>query len=606
MDNSLKDKVLDSTDIVEVVGERVQLTRRGREFVGLCPFHPDHNPSLSVNPQKGIFKCWSCGAGGDVIRFVQLRDRVGFREALDALARRAGIELRAAPAERRQSQLREEIQAAVAWARRHFQRNLAAETVGRRAREYAAQRGLAPETIARHGLGLALDAWDDLLAAARRAGLRDEVLRLAGLVLSNENGKTYDRFRNRLIFPISDALGRPVAFGGRTLGDDPAKYLNSPETVLFSKSRVLYGLDLARRAIEQSGAVLVVEGYLDAVLLHQHGFENAVATLGTALTDAHAKVLRPLAGTIYLCFDGDEAGRRAADRAVELALRTRADVRVAVLPAGQDPADCVTAGGPAALEAVLKGARDALEFKWTQALSAFGAGGPRARRAAVEDFVQFVATISVAGGVDPLQQSLLTGRLSDLLGVSPDAVFELLAGAKRTVRRRPPGQTGPAVEMSEYEASIRGLPGGLVTAVESLLGLLLEHPGCWRLVDDAVAGAVALSQTWQRLYRLLVDAHEELGEYSMKDVIARCEDSALCELVGRARARSVGAASPAEHFEAARVRLGADLDALRMSDLRGAIRGSEDVAAYEACRGLTRGRESALAPEARAAPGPRA
>jgi DNA primase len=266
MDNSLKDKVLEATDIVEVVGERVTLTRRGKDFVGLCPFHPDHKPSLAVSPSKQIFKCWSCGAGGDAIRFVQLRDRVDFREALVTLARRAGIELRSSPADRQSAELREQLQAAVIWARQHFQRNLLSAPGGQHALAYALQRGLTPQTIERHGLGLAPDAWDDLLNAARRTGLRLEVLQQAGLIATNESGKTYDRFRNRLIFPIADALGRPVAFGGRTLGDDPAKYLNSPETVLFSKSRVLYGLDLARSSIEERKAVIVVEGFLDAAL----------------------------------------------------------------------------------------------------------------------------------------------------------------------------------------------------------------------------------------------------------------------------------------------------------------------------------------------------
>ena len=230
MDNSLKDRVLEAVDIVEVIGERISLARKGREFVGLCPFHPDHKPSLSVNPNKRIFKCFSCGEGGDVIKFVQKLDRLDFRDALAQLAQRAGIEMTTGTADRHAAAQRAALQATVAWAQDHFRRNLYSAPAGEAARSYALQRGLNTQTLERYAIGLALDAWDDVLSAARRRGLRPEILQQAGLTATNERGRVYDRFRNRLIFPICDALGRPIAFGGRTLGDDPAKYLNSPET----------------------------------------------------------------------------------------------------------------------------------------------------------------------------------------------------------------------------------------------------------------------------------------------------------------------------------------------------------------------------------------
>ncbi len=393
MDNSLKDRILESVDIVEVIGERVALRRKGREYVGLCPFHADHNPSMFVNPQKRIFKCWACGAGGDVIRFVQLSERCGFREALESLGRRVGIEPNAGPRDERAARMREQLLAAMNWARQHFERNFADERRGRLAREYTQQRGLSEETVRQARLGLAVDEWDDLLAEGRRRGLSEALLESAGLVTTSQNGKTYDRFRGRLIFPITDALGRVVAFGGRTLGEDSAKYLNSPETVLFNKSRVLYGLDLARGAIQERRAVVVVEGYMDAVLLRQHGVENVVATLGTALTDAHVKLLRGAADVIYLCFDGDEAGVRAADRAVEVALQHPVEVRVVLLEGGQDPADCVVAEGQEGFERQLKAARDALEFKWTQTLSAFSTAAGADRRQALEVYLRFVAQV---------------------------------------------------------------------------------------------------------------------------------------------------------------------------------------------------------------------
>lgn len=603
MDKSLKDKILERVDIVAVVGERVDLTRKGKDYVGLCPFHDDHKPSMSVSPSKQIFKCWSCGAGGDVIRFVQLHQRVTFPEALAILARRAGVELHSGPQDAQAARTREGIQAAVTWACEHFRRNLAGSE-GQRAREYARSRGLTQETVDRFGLGYAPDRWDDLLQAARRAGLADNVLHQAGLAVTNDSGRTYDRFRNRLVFPIRDRMGRPIAFGGRTLGDDPAKYLNSPETALFSKSRVLYGLDLARRSIEKEGAAIIVEGYMDAVLLVQHGFGNVLATLGTALTDAHVELLRPLAKALYLCFDGDEAGIRAAERAVEVALRSQAEIRVVLLAEGEDPADCVLGRGPAGFAAALNAARDALEFKWSQTLRSFDRGDARGRRQAVEQYLQFVAGAAVAGGVDPLGQDLLVGRLSDLLGVPKSEVFERLEREKRTRRRATASETAVAGE-SGYEASIRGLPAGLITAVETVLGLLARSAAAWRCVDDAVGQGVEHSETWTRLYRVLVDVHQDLGEYSLRDVVERCEDGAVCELVHRAAARVAGLDSSAEVCEAARARLAAEVGMLRMGDLRRALQGgaagetADAVRVFRALHECARGKESVLAPAQR-------
>jgi DNA primase len=569
MDNSLKDKVLEAVDIVEVIGERVSLSRRGKEYVGLCPFHDDHRPSLSVSPSKQIFKCWSCGAGGDAIKFVQLYERVEFREALATLARRAGIDVRMPGADPQASAVRERIRKALNWARSHFQRNLRGPA-GAAARAYARGRGLSEQTVTRFGLGLAKDSWDDLLRAAGRAGIAPNTAQQAGLVTTNETGKTYDRFRNRLIFPICDALGRVVAFGGRTLGDDDAKYLNSPETALFSKSRVLYGLDQARRAIEAQSEAIIVEGYTDAILLHQHGFENVVATLGTALTEAHVKLLRPFAGSLVLCFDSDKAGMQAADRAVATALRGRIDVRVLIMGTGQDPADCVTNEGATGFESVLHSAVDALEFKWSQTVAGLEESDSRGRRIALEEFIQFVAGASLAGGLDPLAEGLLVGRLSELLSLPPRSIYELLATAKTTASRRP--TTAPeTLAVPAYEASIRGLPPGMVAAAEELFGLVLTDATLWAGVDEVLAAAVARCETWGRLHAIFGQLREDCGVFTRGDVLGRCEDSALCELISRACERVDAGLPTGEACRAARERLISEFDVLQMGHLRGCL-----------------------------------
>jgi DNA primase len=602
MHNSIKDKVLQATDIIEVVSEHVSLTRRGKEFIGLCPFHPDRKPSLNVSPAKQIFKCFACGAGGDVIKFVQLRERLEFQAALAFLAQRAGIDVHSTPAEARDERRIEQMRKTIEWARDHFQRNLHDTPAGQAARDYARRRGLTPETISRHGLGLAVDSWDDLLHAGRRAGVSMELLQSAGLTATNEAGRTYDRFRNRLIFPINDGFGRCVAFGGRTLGDDPAKYLNSPETGLFSKSRVLYGLDLAKRAIADAGCAVVVEGYLDAVLLHQFGFTHAVATLGTALTDAHVKALRRISERVILCFDGDQAGVRAADRAVEVAVLGGTEVRVAVLEGGQDPADCLLAAGRDGFSRVLDLAVDALQFKWSQMVTAFGSGGAGAQRTAVEALIEFIARLTTTRGLSALDHGLLVRRLAELLALPPRSVHDLLASARR--RLQPAGRsTAAALEaLPEYELAIRGLPPGLVVGMEECFGLLLSDAACAELVDDVFAAAVEQCDVWRRLYAVVQNLLDEQGSYKRADVIGRCGEADVCELVSRACGRVAGLVATQELFVSARDRVRLESDALRMAASRQALAGSAtkaDAGDRTFCELLStaRGRHFALAAE---------
>lgn len=568
MDNSRKDSVLAAVDIVELVGEKVTLRRQGKDFVGLCPFHPDKKPSLSVSPAKQIFKCWSCGVGGDAIKFVQLRERIDFRDALRVLAERVGLNFHASNP--RQDQSREDLRATLHWAVEFFQRNLR-EASGAAAHEYALRRGLSPSTIATHRIGFAPNSWDCLFDGATRAGIKPQLLVDAGLVAVGESGRHYDRFRNRLIFPIFDALGRPVAFGGRTLGDDPAKYLNSPETPVFSKSRILYGLNLSRKNLKPGTPAIVVEGYLDAALIYQAGFETVVATLGTALSDAHVKQLKQLTDTIVLCFDGDDAGRKAADRAVEIALRSRMEVLVCVLSEGTDPAEFVVQRGREPFKNALQSAVPALEFKWSLMESSVRTGGANARREAVVEFVRFVGSVSGAGGVDPLEQGMLVGRLAALLGIPADSVYALLSTKRRTSRRDAPS-TPDAQSLSAYDASIRGVPAVLVAVVEELFGCLIAEPACLSRIDDRFRRAVGHCGTWKRLLSLLEALHERFGDVSKADVVERIDDAITMECVDRALRRVASGESPSDAFVMASGRLSAELDALEMSEMRAQLR----------------------------------
>ncbi len=372
--------IKNAVDIVALVGEYLPLHRSGSKFKALCPFHDDHNPSLEVNPERQSFKCWSCGAGGDVFDFVKDYERVDFPEALRMLAERAGVALESsattlAEARAERGPLKADLFAVNAWAESLYTTALARSA---EAREYLAHRGLVDDLVVRFSLGYAPDVRDWLTSHARKHGHSTELLERAGLLVrgeSTENRKTgtiRDRFRGRLIFPIHDLRGRTLGFGGRILpiveeswavtGRKAAKYLNSPETPVFQKRRILYAADLARAAAREAGWVAVVEGYTDVIAAHQAGIENVVGTLGTALGDDHVQALRRLADRVILVFDGDEAGQKGADRSLELFLGHDVDVRVLCLPAGLDPCDFLVKEGAEPFRGLLSQAVDPLSY----------------------------------------------------------------------------------------------------------------------------------------------------------------------------------------------------------------------------------------------------
>ncbi len=362
------DEIRARIPISDQVGRRVALTRRGREHVGLCPFHKEKTPSFTVSDEKGFFHCFGCGAHGDVIGFVMRTDNLSFPEAVERLARAAGIEMPARRPEDRQAakkrdSLYEVLERACAW----FEAALAGPE-GAAARDYLDGRGVSPEIRARFRLGFAPDDRHGLKRALTGAGVAEQALAEAGLVIVPEDGGApYDRFRGRIIFPITDQGDRVVGFGGRAMGERGPKYLNSPETPLFHKGRLLYGLALARKAARETGELVVAEGYMDVIALHRAGVAHAVAPLGTALTEDQIRLLWRIAPEPVVCFDGDAAGRRAALRAVERALPMLApgrSLRFAALPPGEDPDSLLAHRGPEAVRAALEAARPLIDLLW--------------------------------------------------------------------------------------------------------------------------------------------------------------------------------------------------------------------------------------------------
>jgi DNA primase len=383
----LLDEIRTRVDIVELVGQWVNLKRAGVNWKGLCPFHAEKTPSFTVHPKKGIFHCFGCGAGGDAFGFLMRQDRLAFPEAVRALAQRVGVEL---PTERRtetEGKL-DGIRQVMARAAEFYTGQLW-QREGEKARGYLEGRGIDPDVARRFGLGWAPEGWDHLLGLMKAEGVSDEILAQAGLVVPRQTGPGfYDRFRGRLLFPIRDPQGRVIAFGGRALGREEPKYLNSPETPLYVKGQTLYALDMARTAMRETNRAIIVEGYVDCLMAHQHGFVDTVAALGTAFTPAQLALLHRYAEEVVTVFDADAAGRKASARAEEMMqeLMNLRDLgwsvaqtgsfqksdyfplKVAVLPAGHDPDSLLRAEGADAFRSRLDQARSILSFVMAQAL----------------------------------------------------------------------------------------------------------------------------------------------------------------------------------------------------------------------------------------------
>jgi DNA primase len=511
IDEATIGRVREAVDIVEVLSEYVTLKKSGKDFVGLCPFHNEKTPSFSVSPAKQIFKCFGCGEGGNVFTFLMAREHMTFPEAVRYLAQRAGIEIQTQASEgpRQTPGTRSRICDVNRWAAEYFRAQLHAER-GAAARQYLQQRQISPQSVRRFGLGYAPGGWENLIGAARAKGIGRNVLLEAGLVTRRAGeaaGGLYDRFRDRLMFPILDAQKRVIGFGGRTLADETPKYLNSPETPVFAKSRCLYGLHAARDRIA-GGRAVIVEGYTDCIMAHQHGIGETLATLGTALTEEHARLLSRYCDQVVLVFDSDEAGRKAADRSVEIFLTEPVTVRIAAVPTGKDPCDFLLAAGAEAFGRLLDDAPDALEFKWRLAAQELsGATTIDGRREAVDAFLGTVAAAWTTRSIDTVRRGLLTERLARLLRVPPS---DLSARLVRLMRRRRARQAGrPAAEPETLSARRQ--------AECQLLEVLLNAP---QYLDRIEAVMQPADYRQERLAKLSAHLYEQIRRTGEVDLAA--------------------------------------------------------------------------------------
>ncbi len=366
-----REQIRAASDIVDIVGAYVPLKRAGVNFVGLCPFHKEKSPSFNVSPQRQFFHCFGCGKGGDVFAFIKEIENIEFMDAVRRLAERAKIplEFENSPGEQQSRHLKDQLLEIHEQLTQRWQNCLANEAAGQRARDYLAGRGVTADAIKLFRLGAAPEAWDDTVNWARSKNFNLETVEKAGLIIrKEETGRYYDRFRGRLMFPICDEQGRVVAYSGRVLpGDEsPAKYVNSPETAIFTKSKIFFGLDKSKRAILDAGFAVICEGQLDLIACFMGGVQNIVAPQGTAFTDQHARILKRYANEVVLCFDSDNAGQTAAVRALDHLLASGLAVRVAVVPPPHDPDSFIKANGGAAFGQVIKSAAGFFDYYLTR------------------------------------------------------------------------------------------------------------------------------------------------------------------------------------------------------------------------------------------------
>ena len=414
------EKVKEQNDIVDVISESVRLKRSGRNFSGLCPFHNEKSPSFSVSQDKQIYKCFGCGESGNVITFVMKNKNMPFVEAVKYLADRGNITIesdkgRISPtAKKRELLYKVNVEAA-----RFFYSNL---RLTKEAKEYFLNRGIKEETIKRFGLGFAKDSWNNLLFHLRKLGFKDDLLLEAGLVSTSERkGNKYDRFRNRVIFPVFDYRGKVIGFGGRVLDDSKPKYLNSPETLVFQKGTNLYGLNFAIKSKMQERYFIIVEGYMDLITLHQYGITNVVASLGTALTTNQARLLRRYADKVIISYDADIAGQAATMRGLDILKDAGFDVRVLSIPQGKDPDEYVRSNGKDAFIKLINGAESLIDYRLKKAEEGINLKDSN-------DLVRYGKRVTeILASVNSIEKDVYIKKISENTGIREQTLYDLLS-----------------------------------------------------------------------------------------------------------------------------------------------------------------------------------
>jgi len=442
------DLVRDKTDLVDLASEITKVKRSGRSTMAVCPFHSEKTPSLSIDGARGLYHCFGCGKSGDVYRWVQETQAVDFAGAVEFLARRAGVTLKVDPEAAKRRNRRERLVEATELAVSFYAERLKTAPDAGSARSYLRGRGYDGEVVDQFGLGYSPDEWDELVKHLRDSGVRDDVMVTAGLAQKSRTNSLIDRFRGRVMFPVYDLRGDPVGFGARILDGDGPKYLNSAESPIYHKSRLLYGLNWSKSEIVRRGQSVVVEGYTDVIAMHIAGMPIAVATCGTALVEGHLDLLRRFSERVVLAFDADEAGAGAALRGFERSVPGDLDLRVATLPEGKDPADVVADGGTEALEEAIAVSVPLLSFRIENELGKYDLSEPEARTRAI----RAVASV-IALHPDSVARHEYGVMVSRRTGVDTKFVDQAIRTALRSDRKPSSESAPPDVDAEDITVS---------------------------------------------------------------------------------------------------------------------------------------------------------
>ena len=475
---SFMDELVARNDIVDVVGSYVQLTRKGSNLFGLCPFHSEKTGSFSVSPDKQIYYCFGCKKGGGVVNFIMDLENLTFPDAVRFLAKRAGMEVPEEQGDREAGRRRQRLLDLNRDAAR-FYYQLLQQPEGRAVQEYLDRRRIRKATAIKFGMGASLDAWDVLLTAMTKKGYTKAELLDAGLVVQNKNGGLYDKFRNRLMLPVIDTRGDVVAFGSRVLDKSEPKYMNSSETPVYSKRRVLYGLNLAKKTKRPN--IILCEGNLDIVTLHQAGFDNAVASMGTALTVEQTRLLSRFTKELVLCYDNDNAGKIATERALQILNNSEFSVKVLQLPrrlvdgeyVKQDADDFIKYQGADAFERLLSGSENGVEFRMAQVAGKYDLSSDEARIAYCEEISSLLASLPSA-----VEREIYTTRAAEIAKITPEAMkLEVQRAFKRRLAQEKKAELrkdlNPAAQLQPKERSLRYDNVRSARAEEGILRLLL-------------------------------------------------------------------------------------------------------------------------------------
>lgn len=567
----LKEQVRQAIDIVDLVGGFIQLRRQGRNYVGLCPWHDDSRPSLQVNPERQSWKCWVCDVGGDVFSFLMQTEGITFPEALAMLAERAGIALKPArrsslssPSEEDESQGPDKrtLLRAMAWAEQQYHECLLHLPEGEPGRKYLADREITAESIEKFHLGYSPDSWDWISRRAEAVHANVRLLENVGiLVRSAGGGRSYDRYRGRVLFSIRDTQGRPVGLGGRVLPEaaatTPAKYVNSPETPLFRKSALLYGLDVAREAVRKSHSVLVMEGYTDCIVAHQYGFANTVAVLGTALGEGHIKILKRFADRIILVLDGDEAGQKRANEVLELFVAQQVDLRIVTLAEEKDPCDYLLKHGADAFRDLIENqAVDALEHAFQTATK--GVDLERDVHGATQALDHLIEIVAKAPRHRDdttrearLREEKILQRLAARFRMEESQIRSQVTELRRKQGLSPARSFEHAGDDTEPHVEERG---PIDPWERELLEIVIQHPGRLPRVQEMIEPEQIASPVCRRIYRTcceLVDAGVlPTFERLMLEFDDARTKSLLVALDEEGRAKASRVADPAALLEA--------------------------------------------------------